>query len=49
LLPWSEFATKVIVAAVVLKYTSFGKVRMYVGRELYIYVIKYAARTINGV
>jgi hypothetical protein len=41
---------KVVVAAVVLRYASFGKVGMYIGKlSLYIYVIKYVARTINGV
>lgn len=50
LLLWSESMMKVVVAAVVLRYASFGKVGMYIGKlSLYIYVIKYVARTINGV
>jgi hypothetical protein len=33
-----RIVTKVVVAAIVLIYTSFGKVGMYAGRELYIYM-----------
>jgi hypothetical protein len=39
--PWSEFVMKVVVTAIVLMYASFGKVGMYIGRELSICVIKY--------